>query len=231
MDFISTDISYGTVQEVPDKLGRCRIKLLYEADIEDGSDAQYPLYTWLSSPACGSFSALNVGDTVLCFVDKKNTELRWYTRHMVIKDGSSLSHLLEGDLTDIDVLVCRDGKNTTFQLYASDGTGWILSTGGTVLNINTDGSVSLSTQWSHRGVSVSDSSISLGPASGDAAEPAVLGDKMTDYVDKIDTLLEDIQKAASASPYTKQIETTIQAEIGDIKDAAARICSDNVRID
>lgn len=191
----------------------------------DNPDLLPPVYPFIEMSK-NSFSEVQEGDEVwLLNVEGNKTELFWLRK-------PDYEFGMEGRIAGggLEILARREAGSSWAEIYFSDGTGWIIRNDMSYISINKDGHITLSVLGRHKTIEINDEGISLG-SKGQSAEPAVLGDKLTDVLDYIVVVAEMIRDASLANPYTVPLGTALKATIPVLKSKAEKICSSYVTLD
>lgn len=191
----------------------------------DDPDLLPPVYPFVELTK-NSFSEIKVGDEVwlLNVVDNK-TELFWLRK-------PDYEFGMEGRAAggNLEIIARRESGSSWAEIYFSDGTGWIIRNDMSYISINNEGHITLSVLGNHKTIEINDEGISLG-SKGQSAEPAVLGDKMSDVLDYILTMGEMLSDVALANPYTYPLGTALKSTLPVLKAKAEKICSSYVTLD
>lgn len=218
----------GTVLKVVDEKGMIKASVPGLFSDQDEPDKLPPIYPFfVGNKNC--FTKVNEGDFIwVMFFDDNPYEL-FYFRKDNIKE--ELSDILNADYENIEVITHLDNGNGYVQLYYTDGTGWILRKEDSCIQIDPDGRIILDFNGSsNRQISIDDNGIALGTVGG-AAEPAVLGDKLTDTLYKLYLTLSAISNASSLNPYTVAIHSAMKSPMEQFKNSISKINSQHVTLD
>lgn len=135
MEFLNCTIRPGKVKEIVNKNGVIKATAdgLFKEDT--AADLLPPIYPIFNS---STFYNVEVGDIIWIIDNKSNDQLLFY---IIINDPEK-NKLIEEDYKQMCVLLCRDfGEEKTVQLYFSDGTGWMMRSEESFININKDGDI------------------------------------------------------------------------------------------
>lgn len=229
MNLMNGIIRPGKVLEVVDNYGvvKCSAPGLFTE--KDGAATLPPIYPLLQSSS-NTFTKPKAGDLVwiLNFTDNK-MEL-FYIRQNNYTEQLEELLTTDGGGKYCEVLCSVESGLSHAQLFFSDGSGWILKNDETIIQINPDGNILLEYPQAHRTIEISSNGISIGTKGG-SAEPAVLGNKLEDVLNKIVILLKSLGDAAALNPYTAPLSTAIKSQIPGIENAIPEIASMNITID
>lgn len=184
-----------------------------------------PVYPFIETTK-NSYSEINENDEVWLLSVKDNpSELFWirkpdYEFGMMEKPASG----------NLEVLMRRESGASWAELFFSDGTGWIIRNDSSYISINKEGHITLSVLGNHKTIEINDDGISLG-SKGESAEPAVLGDKLTDVLEYISIMLDVLGASAMVNPYTFPLGSVIVAMKPILDDKISKICSSYVTLD
>ena len=131
---------------------------------------------------------------------------------------------------NVEILCNRDGANGWATMYFSDGSGWIIRNGQSVVQIRPDGSILLNTNTNNRAIDINSDNISLGSV-GKSAHPAAYGDVAEELFSQIQLTFSLIKQAASMSPYTKPISVAIGNIPNQMSKTIPKLISTNVTLD
>lgn len=187
-----------------------------------------PIYPFFVSNE-NSFSKVNINDSVwVIFFSDNPYELFYFRRN---DNNKSLNSILEKEYKKVEVIASmNNGRGSYAQLFFTDGRGWIIRNGDSVISIESDGSIVLDGGMPNRQISIDSNSISLGSRGG-SAEPAVLGDKLVDTLNKLNRVLLAVESAANTSPYTTWIAKAISTTQPDFQESISLVKSLNVTLD
>jgi hypothetical protein len=185
-----------------------------------------PILPWQIGSNCNSFSKPKKGDEVwiMNFSDNPR-QLYWFR-----KDNAFNCDNIDFTEKNVEILCNRNIQGEWATIYLSDGSGWIISKGDTVMQIRQDGSIQLNTGFAHRVIDISPKGISLG-SEGKSAHPAAYGDVVVDAITALTALLKQIQMVAMPNPYTAAIATVIQTSLPSVESKISKIISPHVSLD
>ena len=191
----------------------------------DDPDLLPPVYPFIEISK-NSFSEIQEGNEVwLLNVEGNKTELFWL-RKPDYEFGME-DRVAGGNL---EIIARRESGSSWAEIYFSDGTGWIIKNDMSYISINKDGNITLSALGNHKTIEINDEGISLGTP-GQSAEPAVLGNKLTETLDYLSIILEMVKDASLANPHTYPIGSTLNATLPKLKSKVEKICSSYVALD
>ena len=186
-----------------------------------------PIMPWQIGSNCNSFSKPKLYENVwiMNFLDNPR-QLYWFRKDRV-SDNSNINTTEE----NVEILCNRDVNGEWATIYFSDGSGWVISKGSSIITITSDGNIVLDTGLNKRAISISPESIALGTASGKASHPAAYGDEIADTLALIVSMLKQIQLVAIPNPYTMAIGTVLAGMIPLIEAKIPNITSTNVSLE
>ena len=198
-----------------------------------------PIMPWQIGSDCNSFSKPKVNDDVWIMNFNDNPrQLYWFRKDRV----SSNTNLFEtSDLCpekppieyeNVEILCNREVGGEWMTIYFSDGSGWVIGKGDSIINIKADGSIVLDTSIPNRAVDICGKGVYLGGVHDDGTEfhPAAYGDETQKALFAIAAALKIIQQVAMVNPYTMAIGTALQTQLDPISKKISDIVSDNVYI-
>ena len=186
-----------------------------------------PIMPWQIGSNCNSFSKPKLYENIwiMNFLDNP-TQLYWFRKDRV-SDNSNINITEE----NVEILCNRDVNGEWATIYFSDGSGWVISKGVSLITINGDGNIILDTGLDKRAISISPESIALGTASGKASHPAAYGDEVVDVLSLIVSMLKQIQLVAMPNPHTMAIGTILSGMIPLKEAKIPNITSTNVSLE
>ena len=154
-------------------------------------------------------------------------QLYWFKKHKTLEDNTNVPM----GSKNIEVLCNKNVNGDWCTIYFSDGSGWVISKGESVINIKPDGEIVLDyNNMPNRCIEINSENISIG-SKGESAHPAAYGDGVENAFLCLISLLNKVQLSALANPYTAAIGTAIASQISKFKDAILEISSEHVTID
>ncbi len=152
-------------------------------------------------------------------------QLHWFRKDDHIKnDGELIKE------ENVEVLCNRETGMDWATIYFSDGSGWVIKKGDSIIQIRPNGSILLDTDISHRVIDINSDNISIG-SQGRSAHPAAYGDQVQEVLEDFCGLMRAVQTVSKSNPYTTMISTVIGSKIGKIENAIGSISSQHVTID
>lgn len=220
----------GTVVEVVDRVGTVKATSPGLFSVDDDHELLPPIIPFTQSSG-SSFSSPKVGDIIWILHDRSNSQLFMYIRYNRFDDVVS-KILKEGEDEDIEVIFSRDTNKGLYQLYFSDGTGIKLLRDDSFICIKPNGDIDIVTENSKRSISLSGDSICLGADSENA--PSVknhvaYGEKVEECLNTINSVLKQLQKLATANPYTSPLSAAF-ATLPKLETQIPSITSNDVRV-
>lgn len=185
-----------------------------------------PINPWQIGSNSNSFSKPLEGDEVwiINFADNP-LQLYWFR-----KDKAINNELLNSEDENIEVLCSRDMNGEWATIYLSDGSGWIISKGESIIQIKPNGSIQLNTGFEHRVIDINTQGISIG-SEGKSAHPAVYGDVLVEILIALIATLKKIQLVSTPNPYTMAIGTILQTSLPTFEEKISNLLSNHVTLD
>lgn len=194
---------------------------------EDDPDALPPVYP-LSLGCANAFSSVEKDDDIWVMMFEDNPMELFYLRNDNFPD--ELKDILRTQYNQCDVLVSRDLAGGQVQLYFTDGSGWIIRNGGSVIQMRPDGSILLDTGSAHRKIDINSRSISIG-SEGSSSHPAAYGDVIEDVLSKLSNALSVMISAGKTNPYTMMMCSSLETALKPFNDSIDDISSLHVTVD
>lgn len=192
----------------------------------DELDKLPPIMPWCIGNNCNSFSQPLVYDEVWIMNFSDNPQQLYWFRKDNIADNENIPL---GE-TNVEVLCNREVDGDWCTIYFSDGSGWVIGKGESIIQIAADGSILLSNGTPKRCININSKNISIG-SPGESQHPAALGDGVSDVVMDICKLLSAVGTKAMTNPYTAAIGTTLFSKLPAIINKIPNISSQNVTLD
>ena len=218
----------GRVLSVVNELGIIKASVLGLFSDQDDPDKMPPIYPFFIGNK-NSFTKVNEDDPVwVMFFDDNPYELFYFRKDNI---EENLREILNKDYENIEVLTSLENDWGYVQLYYTDGTGWVLRKEDSIIQIDKDGKIIFDYNGEpHRQISIDDNSISLGTIGG-SSEPAVLGDKLTDSLNKLYLTLSALSEASDKNPYTAPLAMAMKSPLEQYKNSIQSITSQHVTLD
>ena len=186
-----------------------------------------PIMPWFIGGNCNSFSQPREYDDVWIMNFSDNPQqLYWFRKDKLSANNENLPTNEE----NIEILCNRDVAGEWCSLYFSDGSGWIISKGESIIQIRPDGSISLNPGFKNRMIDVSAQSISLG-SPGKSAHQAAYGDVLVDVFLALVSVLKQVQIAALPNPMTAAIGSVLASSLPILESKIPDIMSPHVTLD
>lgn len=210
----------GTVIQV---LGNGQIKAAAPGLFSECDDANLlpPIMPWFIGNNSNAYSQPDIYDPVwiLNFSDNP-LQLYWFRRE---DSEVNLKSVPIGG-KNVEVLCNKNVGNEYASLYFTDGTGWVISKGGSMIKINIDGSISLSANSAKGIIEVNDQGVSLG-AYEKATHNVAYGDKIEVILTDLCMMLNGIGMKALGNPHTAAIGTDLLNKLPGITEQISDISS------
>ena len=186
-----------------------------------------PIMPWFIGSNSNSFSKLKQYDDVwLINFNDNPLQLYWLRKDNVSDNAENLPMQEE----NIEIVCNREVRGEWCSIYFSDGSGWVMSKGDSIIKIRPDGSILLSADMPSRCIDINGKNISIG-SEGKSAHPAAYGDKTEAVLTDICILLNKVAVSSLANPYTFNIGNTLLMELPSITNKISDISSEHVTID
>ena len=227
MNLFNGTIRPGSVMEVLDD-GVIKASAPGLFNFTDDPSKMPPIMPWQIGSNCNSFSKLKVHDDVwiMNFSDNPR-QLYWFRRDRMSEQENMTQVLTE---TNVEILCNREVAGEWCSIYFSDGSGWIVSKGSSIIQIRPDGSILLNTDFPKRCIDISAKSISLGKEGG-SSHPAVYGDEVANVFMSILSILRQIQIGTNLNPHTKIISDVLGATLPGLEKQIPNIISPHVTLE
>lgn len=185
-----------------------------------------PIMPWFIGNNSNSFSKLKQYDEVwiMNFADNPR-QLYWFRKDR-IENNTNIPITEE----NVEILCNRDVGGEWCTIYFSDGSGWVIGKGESIIKIRPDGTILLDTGMDNRCIDINGKSISIG-SEGKSAHPAAYGDITITVLNDICNLLSQAAAAALPIPFTAPIGTAIMSNLPNIMRKIPDIQSEHVTID
>ena len=185
-----------------------------------------PIMPWQIGSSSNSYTKPKEGDHVWIMNFSDNPlQLYWFR-----KDRPCDCENIDFTETNVEVLCNKDINGEWATIYLSDGSGWVISKGESIMQIRADGTILLNTGMNNRVIDINEQGISLG-SEGKSSHPAAYGDVIVDIFNNLITLLKQIQFVTAPNPYTLTISSTISSLLPMIESKISQIVSSNVTLD
>lgn len=220
----------GFVLEVVDNYGAVKASVTGVFSDEADPETLPPIIPF-TSLSRGTFSHPKENDPIWVLINRDNPQELLYFRQADL--SNQLADILDKSYDDVEVLMRTESGTGYAQVLFDTEEGLIVQNDDSSIVINKEGNITLSKNGSHRTIEINSDGISLGSAGG-SAEPALLGDKTEDALNKlwkcINTVVMSLQ---SSCPYAAPAMAQVQAQnvLPDAKAAIMKIKSDHVTLD
>ena len=186
-----------------------------------------PIMPWFIGHNTNAFSKLKQYDEVWIMNFSDNPRQLYWFRKDNISENTNIAINTE---ENVEIVCNRDLGGDWATIYFSDGSGWVISKGESVMQIKADGSILLNTGLPNRCIDINGKNISIG-SEGSSAHPAAYGDETESLLMSLCLLLQDVAIKSLANPYTMAIGTTIMAKLPGVTNKVSNISSQHVTID
>ena len=186
-----------------------------------------PIMPWFIGNNSNSFSKLRQYDEVwiMNFTDNPR-QLYWFRKDSISDNNENIPTSEE----NVEILCNREVGGEWCSIYFSDGSGWVISKGESLVKIRPDGTILLSADMPNRCIDINGKNISIG-SEGTSAHPAAYGDKVEEILMDLCILLNGIALKAMPNPHTMSIATDLLTKLPGITKKISDISSVHVTID
>lgn len=181
---------------------------------------------WFIGNNSNSFSKLKMYDEVWIMNFSDNPQQLYWFRKDNVMDNENIPMTDE----NVEILCNREVGGEWCTIYFSDGSGWVIGKGDSIIKIRPDGSILLSTNLPNRCIDINGKNISIG-SEGKSAHPAAYGDKTEEVLMELCVLLNKIAISSLTNPYTFNIGNTLLTKLPNITNKISNISSEHVTID
>ena len=136
-----------------------------------------PIMPWFIGNNSNAFSKLKQYDDVWIMNFSDNPRQLYWFRKDNVGDNTNIP-LTE---TNVEILCNREVNGDWCTIYFSDGSGWVIGKGESIIQIRPDGSIFLSNDMPNRCIDINGKSISIG-SPGESAHPAACGDAVEEVI-------------------------------------------------
>lgn len=224
------EIRPGFVLKVVDDYGTVKASVTGVFSDEADPDTLPPVYPFMSLSR-GTFSHPKENDPIWVFLFRDNPQELLYVRQADI--GGQLSDTLDKSYEDVEVLMRTESGTGYAQVLFDTEEGLIVQNDDSSITIQKNGDITISKNGSHRTIEINSDGISIGSA-GKSAEPALLGDKTQDALNKLwDCINTIVMSLQTACPYAAPAMGLVQSQgvLPDAKLAIMKVKSNNVTLD
>jgi hypothetical protein len=200
----------------------------------DDPEKMPPIMPWFIGSNSNSFSKLKQYDEVwiLNFTDNPR-QLYWFRKDNNIDNNELLIPETENRVVDeenVEIICNRDAKGEWATIYFSDGSGWVIGKGDSIIQIREDGTILLSTGLPNRCIDINGKNISIG-SKDESEHPAAYGDEVANVLFELCKLLQQVAIAAIPNPYTSAIGTKLLTGLPNVTGKIPNVSSTHVTID
>lgn len=225
MQLINATIRPGTVLEILDD-GNIKASAPGLFSFVDDPSTMPPIMPWFIGNNSNAFSKLNKYDEVWIMNFSDNPQqLYWFRKDRI----SNNANIPMGE-ENVEVLCNREVAGEWATIYFSDGSGWIIGKGDSIIQIREDGSILLTNDMPNRCIDINAKNISIG-SKGESSHPAAYGDSTEAALMSLCVLLNSIAMKALANPYTAAIGAELFEKLPGVINLIPNISSQHVTID
>lgn len=185
-----------------------------------------PIMPWFMGSNANAYSQPKVYDEVWIMNFSDNPQQLYWFR----KDNISNSENIPTSETNVEIVCNRNVGGEWCSIYFSDGSGWIMGKGESVMQIRNDGTILLSIDQPGRCIDINGKNISIGKE-GSSSHPAAYGDKTEEVLLALCNLLNSVAQKAMGNPHTAAIGVELMAKLPTISNKVPNISSQNVTIE
>jgi hypothetical protein len=223
----NAEIRPGNVMKVIDNYGTVKAYVIGLFDESADPDTLPPVYPFTTFNR-GTFSQPKEGDPIWVLIDRGNPQELLYVRQADI--SGQLADILDNSYEDVEVVMRTDSETGYAQILFDTDEGMIIENNDSGIYIKKNGDITIHKNGSHRTIEINSDGISLG-SEGKSAEPALLGDKTQDALDKLWDCLNTLVIGLGSDPYAAMAVSQVTGKLPDAKMAIMKIKSDNVTLD
>ena len=192
----------------------------------DDTSKMPPIMPWFIGSNTNAFSQPKQYDDVWIMNFSDNPRQLYWFKKDIVADNENIPMGEE----NVEVLCNREVGGEWCTIYFSDGSGWVIAKGKSVIRIRPDGTIMLSMNQPDRCIDINGKGISIGKE-GESTHQACFGDVAEDILFALCSLLNSVAIKAMASPYTAAIGTEILSKLPGITNKIPDISSQNVTIE
>jgi hypothetical protein len=192
----------------------------------DGPEKMPPIFPWQIGSNCNNFSKPKKYDDVWIMNFEDNPlQLYWFR-----KDRIEHNENIPLTETNVEVLCNKKVGGDWATIYFSDGSGWIVGKGKSIIQIRPDGTILLDSNLPGRSIDICGEGIHLGgsPDSKLDFHPVAYGDMTEEALCRIIAALKLIQQTAMLNPHTMPIGTALNVILPQLPGAITKISSNDV---
>ena len=195
----------------PSNLSRCRVKVYGKFDLLDIEDIPWAVPS--NAVISGGYSVPNIGDVVSVYFDNGNIYTPIY-KNQVLVNSDLKSEVLVNSANPEDVTSLVYDSTKGIRVYHSPENGLVITTGNgpesdPAIRVSNDGKIYLNA-----------SDIFIANGFNDESEPAVKGQTLTDYLDKIVETISNhthLSGSGPVNPVTKLDMKFLKLKLDNIK--------------
>lgn len=193
-----------------------------------------PIMPWFIGHNSNAFSKPKQYDDVwiLNFADNPR-QLYWFRKDTLVDNNELVIPDSENKVVDeenVEIICNKDIGGDWATIYFSDGSGWVIGQGNSIIQIRPNGTILLNTDMPNRCIDINGKNISIGSI-GESAHPAAYGDGVSEVLNSICILLNSVGMKAMANPYTMAIGTELMMKLPAIINSIPNVSSPHVTID
>lgn len=193
----------------------------------DEPDKMPPIMPWFIGQNSNAFSKLKQYDEVWIMNFSDNPRQLYWFRKDKLEDNAENIPVNE---ENVEILCNREVGGEWCSIYFTDGSGWVISKGESIIKIRPDGTIIMNTGLPNRCIDINGENISIG-SEGSSAHPAAYGDTTEEVLRDLCKLLNGIALKAMSNAYTMQIGFELFFKLPAITKKLSNISSQHVTID
>lgn len=226
MKLLEAIIRPGQVLEVLEN-GKIKASAPGLFGFNDDPNKMPPIEHWAIGSNCNTFTQPKPYDNVWIMNFKDNPRQLYWFRKDRVTDSENLLETFKEE--NVEVLCNRNIGGDWATIYFSDGSGWIIGKGDSIIQIRPNGTILLDIDMPNRAIDICTEGVCLGAAYNNGEfHPVAYGDKTQDALSSILAALKVIQQVAMVNPYTMAIGTALLPVLQPISGKISDISSNDV---
>lgn len=223
------EIRPGFVLRVEDNYGTVKASVTGVFS-EDADPDTLPPVIPFGTMSRGTFSHPKENDPIWVILNRDNPQELLYVRQTDLPN--QLSDTLDKSYEDVEVLMRTESGTGYAQILFDTEEGLMVQNDTSFVNIDKDGNIVIKKDGPHRTIEINSDGISIG-SEGSSAEPACLGNKTEDALNKLWNCINMITVALSSDPYASPGISAVKSSgvLDTAKSAITKIKSKNVTLD
>lgn len=198
-------------------------------NFSDDPNMAPPIMPWFIGCNSHTYSQPKVYDDVWIMNFSDNPRQLYWFRKDRVEDQDNLGTEILTE-KNVEILCNRDVAGEWCTIYFSDGSGWVIAKGESIIQIRADGSIVLDIDMDKRCIDINPTGISIG-SYGKSSHTAAYGDEVVKAFKAIVAGLKQIQMTAAAFPPTAHMAASIGGTCTLIEECLPRIESPHVTLE